>query len=128
MAELGPSHLSRNDKAIFWQLLPTPCHGAGPNPTAPGLSNPVWRRGAHAWLTGLCLLQVLDGTWEMPDHGSASVQPGTQAGADKGVPQRAQSEAAHGEAVCTLASCHPPVLHCPCPTVRVAGNFMAKTG
>lgn len=61
-----------------------------------GLSNPGWGVGAHACLSVPCpllpLSQVLDGTREMPDHGSASVQPRTWAGADKGVPWQAQSE------------------------------------
>lgn len=38
-------------------------------------------------------------------EGLPRCSPVPSAGADKGVPRQARSEAAHGEAVCTLASC-----------------------
>lgn len=49
---------------------------------------------------------MLGGTRETLDpEGLPRCSPVPSVGADKGVPRQARSEAAHGEAVCTLASC-----------------------
>lgn len=43
-------------QGYFLAASPTPCHGAGPILTFPGLRNSVWGVGAHAYLTVPCLL------------------------------------------------------------------------